>query len=349
MASTTETPFIEEWVPGPRSTSFYTRTYLPSLTPKATIVFVHGFAEHIGRYAHFHPLLTSRGIAVFAYDQRGFGLTALDTKGHKSRDSSYGKTSWEEQMEDIEWAVGHAKKIREGIPLFLMGHSMGGEEVLGFGCRTKSTSVLSDLTAIIATSPLIQQTHPSPKLAKWVGGKLSALAPGFMVPAKVEATQLSHDPAVFKAYAEDPLVKMSGSLRGLNDMLTKADWLFATGHSEWKKDLPVLIIHGTDDQVTSCKASQTFHDSLPEGANKKIQLFEGGYHELHNEPDGVKEKLADRIIAYIEEQIAAGSSEAVARTSNSATSAKAVTTLDAQEPAAGVVVVGQSETPKPKI
>ena len=88
------------------------------------VVAVHGFAEHIGRYAHFHPLIAARGIAVFAFDQRGFGLTGQDTTGKKSKDSAYGKTSWKEQMGDLEWALGHAKTTFAGVPLFLYGHSM---------------------------------------------------------------------------------------------------------------------------------------------------------------------------------------------------------------------------------
>jgi len=115
----------EAWITGANNTQFYTRTYTPTDVPlKAALVFVHGFAEHIGRYTHFHPLLAARGVAVFSFDQRGFGLTAQDTTGKKSKNSSYGKTSWKEQMSDIDWAIGHTRKTFENTPIFLMGHSM---------------------------------------------------------------------------------------------------------------------------------------------------------------------------------------------------------------------------------
>lgn len=116
--------YTEEWLVGPQATNFYTRTYTPTVPTTAAVVFVHGFAEHIGRYTHFHPLLAARGIAVFTYDSRGFGLTALDTTGKKSKSSAYGKTSWKDQMGDVAWAIEHAKKTFNGVPLFLMGHSM---------------------------------------------------------------------------------------------------------------------------------------------------------------------------------------------------------------------------------
>lgn len=120
--------FKAEWLSGPQNTQFYTRTYEPppGTSTKGVIVFIHGFAEHVGRYTHFHPLLAQNGIAVFTFDQRGFGLTAQDTSGKKSASSAYGKTSWANQMEDINWALTHAKDTFPGAPLFLMGHSMVG-------------------------------------------------------------------------------------------------------------------------------------------------------------------------------------------------------------------------------
>jgi acylglycerol lipase len=114
----------EAWLSGPGATQFFTRTYVPTDAPKAVVVALHGFAEHCGRFTHFHPCLAARGIAVFTYDQRGFGLTAQDTAGKKSKGSSYGKTSWREQMADIAWAVDHAHQAFPGVPLFLLGHSM---------------------------------------------------------------------------------------------------------------------------------------------------------------------------------------------------------------------------------
>ena len=121
--------YTEAWLPGPgtQPTQFYTRTYHSTSDAKAVIVFIHGFAEHVGRYTHFHPLLAKHGIAIFAFDQRGFGKTAQDKDGHKSKDSVYGKTSWNEQMADIEWALGHAMEAFPGVPVFLMGHSMVGK------------------------------------------------------------------------------------------------------------------------------------------------------------------------------------------------------------------------------
>jgi len=120
---TSNSPYTEAWLVGPKETKFYTRTYLPRDVPlRAAIVFVHGLGEHIGRYEHFHPSVAEKGIAVFAYDQRGFGRTALDEQ--KTKGSSIGKTSWNDQMDDISWALDTVSSQYDTVPLFLMGHSM---------------------------------------------------------------------------------------------------------------------------------------------------------------------------------------------------------------------------------
>jgi acylglycerol lipase len=109
--------------PGPKSLSFYTRTYHPSSgSPRGALVFIHGFTEHIARYEHVHNRWADRGFVVFTYDQRGFGRTALDPK--KSPGSSYGRTGDVDQIADIAWALRVAQEANPTVPLFLMGHSM---------------------------------------------------------------------------------------------------------------------------------------------------------------------------------------------------------------------------------
>ncbi len=112
----------ESWLVGPQSTNFYTRHYRAA-SPKAAIVFVHGFAEHCSRYIEIHTQLADNGVSVFTYDQRGYGNTALDV-AERSKGSAYGKTNWEHQMEDLNWAVEFAKKEYPGLPVYIMGQSM---------------------------------------------------------------------------------------------------------------------------------------------------------------------------------------------------------------------------------
>lgn len=303
---TSTTPYTEAWLSGPQQTRFYTRTYKPEgiIQTRAAVVFVHGFIEHIARYEHVFPAWSARGIAVFTFDQRGFGRTALDSD-NKSKGSAYGKTSWKEQLEDIEWAVEHTKNEFGPVPVFLYGHSMGGALVLAFPTRETalpSPEIVASLAGVIATSPLILQTKPAAKAARWIGGKVSRLSPSLTIPATVNPKDISHDEAVNEAYLKDPLVKQMGSLRGISDMLDGGEGLLRKDYARWPKNLPLLLVHGSADKVTSHKASEEFYNAVPAEV-KHFSSYPDGFHELHNEPNGVKEQLINECITWIEAHI----------------------------------------------
>ncbi|TBU27908.1 lysophospholipase [Dichomitus squalens] len=308
--STPSAVYNEAWLPGPSSTQFYTRTY-PSSDSRAVLVFVHGFAEHVGRYEWAHAEYAKRGITVFTYDQRGFGRTALD-KEKKSKESAYGKTSRVEQLRDIEWWVKHVKREFQGLPVFLMGHSMGGGLVLAFGTRTTAPperETLSLLTGVIASSPLVHQTYPASKILRYIGGKASTVFPHLLIDAPVPVEDLSHDPLANLANVNDPWIIQKGSLKGLHDMLSGGEQLLAGDYKHWSRNLPLLVVHGDVDRVTSFKASKEFFDKV-DAEDKTFTPFEGGFHELVHEPDGVKEKFVECCISWVLKHVETGSGPA---------------------------------------
>ncbi|KAK7057652.1 hydrolase-4 domain-containing protein [Favolaschia claudopus] len=286
--------YTEAWLDGPQSTKFYTRTYHASPSEsKAVLVFVHGFAEHIGRYTEAHPEYASHGINVFTFDQRGFGNTALDTK-NKSKSSSYGKTSAEDQLEDIQWALNHAKETFPGLPLFLGGHSMGGAETLSFSVHRDAVSILA---GVVSCSPLIKQTKPASKIARGLGGLVAAPLPYMTIPTPIPFNDLSHDAEYNRMCSTDPLAKLQGTLRGVSDMFNWGDLLLSVNYKKWPKSLPVLFLHGTGDQVTSHNATKEFHDKIV-ADDKKLIFYDDGFHELIHEPNH-RQKMLDDAIAWI--------------------------------------------------
>lgn len=123
--------FTEAWLDGADGHQFYTRTYAAaSSRPKAVLIFVPGFADHISRYETIHPRFAERGISVFAYDMRGFGRTALDEE-HRSPDEAYGKTSRAKELGDLEWWVRYVRRTYPDAPIFIMGHSAVSLELRG--------------------------------------------------------------------------------------------------------------------------------------------------------------------------------------------------------------------------
>ncbi|KII89213.1 hypothetical protein PLICRDRAFT_40845 [Plicaturopsis crispa FD-325 SS-3] len=294
-----DTPYTEAWLEGPRSTQFYTRTYAAS-EPKAVVVALHGFIEHCGRHAHVHAAWAARGITVFAYDQRGFGRTALDEE-HKSKDSAYAKTSWAEQFTDIEWAVRYAKSTY-GLPTFLMGQSMSGGLVSAFPTRASappSPEAVSLLSGVISTSPLFTPVTPIARPLRWIMSAFSVLLPATTTPVDFVSSRLSHDTVMNDSFTNDPLVRKLGSVRGFNDMIGGGEGMLQNDYKRWPVDLPVIYFHGTADEITSAKSTEEFYNKIP-AKDKKLVLYEGALHELQNEPDGVKERFIDESVAWIE-------------------------------------------------
>ncbi|KAJ7820760.1 lysophospholipase [Mycena olivaceomarginata] len=268
--------YTEAWLTGPDSTKFYTRTYHAAPgNSKAVVVFLHGFQEHIGRYTDAHPEYAKRGINVFAFDQRGFGRTALDA-AHKSADSVYGRTHGEKQMGDVQWALGHAAEAFSGLPLFLSGHSMGGGEALNFPIR---------------------RTDSEPKLR----GDGDEDSINETVPVRVDGSSLTRDPRFNKMCTTDPLSMRRASTRHRSDIIHWGEELLEENYKKWPKTLSLLIVHGSGDVLTSHVAARALYDKL-ECDDKHIIIYPDGYHELVHELE-YREKVLDDMISFIEQRI----------------------------------------------
>ncbi|KAF8314938.1 alpha/beta-hydrolase [Clavulina sp. PMI_390] len=298
-------PYSEEWVIGPKATAFYTRTYNPAEAPKAAIVFLHGFVEHIGRYEAAFPQYSAKSISVFAFDQRGFGRTVWDEE-HRSKDSKWASTHWDDQREDIIFFVKREKeRVGKDIPLFLMGHSMGGGESLNFVCFPPSPKdSMALLSGVIACSPLVRQTTPISKVTLWRLYASSLLFPDTFIDSPVDPDALSRDPIANKAYMEDPLIKPKGTLRGLSNMLFNGIILAEQHYKNYPPEMPLLLLHGDNDTITSYKASEKFINDI-NAKDKHLVIMPGGYHELAQEPD-LKEKLIEEVTSWIFKHISTG-------------------------------------------
>ncbi|KAI9069020.1 lysophospholipase [Trametes sanguinea] len=294
--------FTEEWLPGYDGIQFYTRTY-PAASARAVLLLIHGFAEHIGRYEWAHARCASNGITVFAFDQRGFGRTALDSS-HKSKRSSYGKTDLHCQMRDIEWWLKHLRNKHPSLPIFMTGHSMGGALVLAFPTRSTPPPVKDSvalLSGVIASSPLVLQHVSTSRPLRFLVDQLSKVLPNLPFDASLPNQYLSRDPEVIAALEADPLVMQKGSLKCLSDMLNAGEGLYKHDYQNWPKDLPVIFFHGDADKVTSYEASRQFFDKL-QAKDKQFETIKDAFHELVHEPNGVKERFTDNCISWILER-----------------------------------------------
>lgn len=267
MSSRTE----EKPLKGSDGIDLYTKSWLPSSAPTAQICFIHGFSDHVGRYANYFPLLAERGVAVHALDQRGWGKSV-----RKSADrGATGPTS--KVMDDITTLL--QSYLPSSIPIFLMGHSMGGQETLYWAC-TGPQDVKKQLAGFIAVAPWIQlHSKSQPSWLKVRAGKLvSLLLPNHQLKSELDANVLSHNEAENVDWKNDPLCHDTGTLEGMAGALTRADELHNGDVSLVDYEgLRVLVVHGGEDMVTSTPASKQFVERAAV-KQKTLKIYEGIYH-----------------------------------------------------------------------
>ncbi|KAG8980881.1 hypothetical protein FRB94_009549 [Tulasnella sp. JGI-2019a] len=305
--------FKEEWLVGPENTKFYTRFYPAASEPIASLVFAHGFQEHITRYDHvFTRFATQGNIDVFAFDQRGWGRTACD-EANKSPESAYGLTNRKHQLTDLEFFINkECDRVGPNKPVFLFGHSMGGGLVLSFATAKNgipAVQTINRLTGLISSSPLIKETRPVARPLRWVAALLNNVVPWMNFPADVPSKYLTTDPKVNAEADADPLMRTYATIGCINDMLAAGDYLAASGYKQWPSRLPLLIVHGSEDHICSTTASKAFYDGVPlSPTDKRYISYPGAYHEIHNEPKFWTQDVDD-IIQFMKERIAQSGSK----------------------------------------
>lgn len=261
---------------------FYSRGWEPDTAPKAVVALVHGHGEHIGRFAHVGEIMTKAGYAVMGFDLRGHGQSG-GPRGHTP--------SIEAFMRDIDLFLEHVHARYPNLPVFLYGHSIGGALVLNYGLRRKP-----DVNGVIATSPALHtepEKHPEKVvMAKVLGGLLPTVA----ISTGLQTSMLSHDPQVEQAYVKDLLVHDKVSLAFGKVMLEANQW--ALQHAS-EFALPLLLVHGTDDQIAFPSSSREFAAAL--GNKATLVLWKGLYHETHNELN--KAEVLKTTIEWMDEHL----------------------------------------------
>jgi alpha-beta hydrolase superfamily lysophospholipase len=248
------------------------------------VLVVHGYAEHSGRYEHVGAWFAARGCAVYAYDQQGHGRSS-GTRCHVRRFGDF--------HDDLAIAQGRVAALHPGLPLFLVGHSMGGLIVASYARERRP-----DVAGVALSGPALALGEDLPRGRLLAARLLRWIAPRFAVPAGLDPEGLSRDPAVVRAYVEDPLVvdRMTLSLAA---ELFGAVARTAAGPGD--VELPVLLLHGAADPLCSAEGSRAFHEGLrAEGSS--LRIYPELRHEIFNEPE--RESVFEDLLGWLRERAA---------------------------------------------
>ncbi|QCX00095.1 alpha/beta hydrolase [Aggregatimonas sangjinii] len=246
------------------------------------VVLVHGFGEHSGRYkAAVIPILTDLGLGVVTYDNIGHGKSG-GKRGHCP--------SYEALLDILATVIDKAKELHPKKPLFLYGHSMGGNLVLNYALRRKE-----DFAGIIATSPYLRLAFKPPKWKMFLGKMLLKVLPSVTLPSGLDANGISRNPEEVTKYQNDSMIYDAVSPMYSFPVMDAGEWALANAHT---LNCEALLLHGTRDQIIDHTATIEFHQKA---SNTTLKLYEGGYHELHH--DLCKEAMLEDIHKWLKERI----------------------------------------------
>lgn len=246
-------------------TELLVRHWAPAGDAWATVVLVHGIAEHSGRYEHVGDWLSEAGLDVIAADLRGFG-------GSSGRRAYVDR--WSQLHEDVADQIRAARDGAPGRPVALWGHSLGGLIALGY-CVSEVTPDLPD--ALVLSAPALDAQIPAWKRA--VAPFLAAVAPTLEIANGFEAGLLSRDPTVDRAYLADPLNVHPTTTRFGHASFREQKRVRA---SLTRLAVPTFVYHGEADRLVPPSASEPL-GGLP-GVTRRT--WPGLHHESHNEPEG---------------------------------------------------------------
>ncbi|QMV40000.1 alpha/beta hydrolase [Cohnella cholangitidis] len=237
----------------------------PERKARAVIGIVHGMGEHMGRYSHVAEMLNAEGYAVIGFDQRGHGQTE-GKRGHVS--------GYEGLLEGVDRLIAEGQCKYPGVPFFLLGHSMGGNVTLNYLLRKQP-----DIAGAIVTGPWLKLAFKPPSLQATIGKIIERIYPKYTNNRPMVADSLTTDPVMIERYLNDPLGH--GQITAKFFFSVQGAGLWALKHAKDLK-LPLLLMHGEDDKVTSIHASKQFAEQLS-GANVTWREWPGFKHELLNE------------------------------------------------------------------
>ena len=248
-------------------------------SPKSIILFIHGLGDHIGRYEHWFDAWHRQEVGCLGFDLRGHGKS----EGQRGHSPSY-----EHLLDDIGEILQWVYQSYQDIPIFLYGHSMGGNLGFNFLLRRQPETVMGG----IITSPWLELTISPGKFNILLASLMTKIYPAWSEKNGLDADQLSRDSEVGRLYEEDPLVHERISA-GLFHSVSQAG-TYAIRHAG---DLttPVLLIHGEADPITSHNASATVAAANPEYID--FRSFPGMLHETHNETG--KEKVFETQLNWV--------------------------------------------------
>ena len=266
---------------GAKGLEIYWQSWQDAAPMRAVVVISHGAGEHSGRYQRVALALAELGYPVYALDHRGHGRSG-------------GRRALVDRLDnaaaDLDLLIDLARREHPDVPLFLLGHSLGGTIALRYALRHQDK-----LDGLILSGPVAAIDLP-PAPVRLAVKALSAVAP-WMPALGVDPAVVSRDPAEVEAYRTDPLVH-----HGKLPLRTVAEIASATEafpEQVGSLTLPILLVHGSEDRLAPVQGSRMVHKRVS-SEDKTLEIYEGFFHEVLNEPPEDRARVLADIVTWLQ-------------------------------------------------
>lgn len=285
------------------------RLWIPENTEiRGLVQIAHGMAEHMERYADFAGFLNGKSYLVAGADHAGHGKSLLpgEPPGYFGEEKG-----WEKLVEDVHGVSGLLRDAYPGLPLILLGHSMGSFLARSYAARYGQDgadayifSGTAGTNALLPMARLLVKRAIRREGAKGGGESFNKLAFGAYAKAIPDARTpfdwLCTDSAIVNAYMQDPLCGFVFTLGGFRDLF---DGLYEIQQKDWARETarkPILLFSGIEDPVGGKRAkgvrevAKRLEDA---GHDVELILYEGGRHEMLNEVR--KQRVYEDVLSFL--------------------------------------------------
>lgn len=256
------------------------QSWEPADSIVGVVCLVHGHGEHTGRYATFAEAMNKAGFAVMGFDFRGNGKSG-GPRGHVP--------SYEQVMDDCSLILDKTMRHYPKKPVFLYGHSMGGNFVINYALRRKP-----QIAGIIASAPQLRNSFKVPGWKLFTARILYYIWPTLTMGDGIDRDSVCRSPQVCNSLRTDPLNHDRVTARYLC-IIDAGEW--AISHAQELTN-EMLVLHGDSDKLTSTDASRLF---AGKSKHCTLKIWPGFYHQLYEEPG--KEELFAYTIAWMRKQL----------------------------------------------
>ncbi|KAL2103867.1 hypothetical protein ACEWY4_000735 [Coilia grayii] len=268
----------------------FCRYWEPDTPPRALVYVAHGAGEHCGAYNDVAQSLTPHSLLLFAHDHVGHGQSEGERMNIKD---------FQIFIRDSLQHIGIMRERYPSLPIFILGHSMGGAISILTACERPQ-----DFAGVALIAPMVQMNPESATPFKvFLAKMLNHMMPNLSL-GSIQSKWVSRDPKQVEAYDSDELNYHGGMRVSFGMQLMEA----ANRIQRSIPDIawPFLLLHGDADKLCDIRGSQLMFDQA-KSSDKTLKIYEGAYHALHHDLPDTAEATLKELTSWILERLPAPS------------------------------------------